>query len=99
MALSFLTGKGGMLSLERFYGPANPESDRKEGTGPTKNCDIYLVEFQPYMYRGYRMMCMISAGQVQNGHIKKDILCYELKGYNAEQLKNGVINYLSGKTF
>lgn len=47
MALSFLTGKTRMLSLERFYGNVLLENEQEEGAGPTKICDIYLIEFQP----------------------------------------------------
>ncbi|CAH6420721.1 Hypothetical protein HVR_LOCUS1266 [uncultured virus] len=89
----------GIISLERFYGPLIPESERKESMDPTKNCDIYQIDYQSYMYQGYRMICMLSAGQVKNGHIHKFILCYEPKARSPEELNQAVLTYLSEKEF
>lgn len=99
IALSPQTGCSEMISLTRFYGPLIPENEREVGKGPTKSVDAYLILFEPYFYQGHRVMCLLNASQVNNGHVEKYILCYEPKARSEEELKLYVLNYLSGKIF
>lgn len=95
--MSMLGGKAGMVFLERFYGASIPESEQEGLKGPTKNCDIYLIDYQPRNV--YHAGCMLSASQVRNSRIRKFILCYESEPQLVERLDTDVLRYLSQKEF